>query len=104
MKRHNGCDGPVGKESYVQIWRLEEVIAGNEELHILEFAPGLLIFGGDGGNEAYAFDRMNPQWPIVVVPLVGLSRKEIRVVARTFKEFIHRLVADELPFPLSTNQ
>jgi len=103
IERHNGCDGPVGNESYVRIWAVDEVLTGNEALRVSEVAPGLLVFGGDGGNEAYAFDRKDPSWPIVVVPLVGLSRASIRTVARTFTEFVHQLIADKLPFPSSGN-
>jgi hypothetical protein len=75
MREHNGCDGPVGQEGNISIWPLEEVISATEGYHVSEFAPGLLLFGSDGGNEAYAFDRQDPRWPIVSVPLVGLSRK-----------------------------
>lgn len=97
MSRHNGGDGPVGKEGYVRFWPLDQVVAGTEEYGAPEFVPGLLLFGGDGGNEAFAFDRQNPKWPIVMVPMVGMSRKDMKFVAGTFTEFIQRLAADELP-------
>ena len=96
MREHNGCDGPVGREGNISIWRLEEVISATEGYDVAEFAPGLLLFGSDGGNEAYAFDRQDPGWPIVSVPLVGLSRKEMKFVAPTFSEFIRQLAADEI--------
>jgi hypothetical protein len=96
MRRHNGCDGAVGQKGYVRIWPLEEVVTGNEEAGTDEFAPRLLLFAGDGGGEAYAFDRQDPRWPIVAVPLVGLSRKEMKPVAATFTEFIRKLAADEV--------
>lgn len=97
IARHNGCDGPVGTEGYIGLWPIDEVISGTEQANTEEFAPGLLLFGGDGGNEAFAFDRQDPAWPIVMVPLVGMSRKEMKFVAGTFTEFIRRLAADELP-------
>lgn len=97
IRRHAGGDGPVGSNSYITIWPLEEVISGTEETGAPELAPGLLLFAGDGGDTAYAFDRQDPKWPIVSVPLVGLSRKELKFVAPTFSEFIKRLAADELP-------
>lgn len=96
MKRHNGCDGPVGKESYVRIWTLSHVLTGTAEAGTGEFAPGLLLFGGDGGDTAYAFDRCDPDWPIVSVSLSAMSRDEMQPVAKTFSEFIRRLAADEL--------
>ncbi len=97
MRRHAGGAGPAGYKSYIVLWPLEEVISAAEELKVDQFAPGLLLFGGDGGNEAFAFDRQEAGWPIVSVPLVGLSRKEMKFVAPTFSEFIKRLASDELP-------
>ena len=96
MACHNGCAGPVGEEAYVSIWSLDEVISRTEQAETDEFAPGLLLFGGDGGNEAFAFDRDDSEWPIVMVPLVGMSRKEMKFIASTFTGFIRRLAADEL--------
>ncbi len=94
MHEHNGCDGPVGREGYISIWPLETAISRTERCSVPEFAPGLLLFGSDGGNEAFAFDRQEASWPIVSVPLVGLSRKEMKFVAPTFSEFIKRLATD----------
>ena len=93
---HNGCDGPIGKEGYIGIWSLDEVISRTEDLSTSEFAPGLLLFGGDGGNEVFAFDRQDPKWPIVRVPMIGMSRKDMLFVAATFTDFVCRLAADEL--------
>jgi len=97
IAKHNGCDGAVGAEGYVRLWSLDNVIARTEGANVAEFAPGLLLFGSDGGNEAFAFDRQDRKWPIVTVPMVGMSRQEIKYVAGTFAEFIQRIAADELP-------
>jgi len=96
IRRHAGCDGPVGGRGYLTLWPLDEVISANEEACTTEFAPGLLLFAGDGGGEAYAFDRQTPGWPVVTVPLVGLSRKVMKPVATTFSEFIRKLANDEV--------
>jgi hypothetical protein len=96
MRRHAGCDGPVGQQGYLTLWPLEEVISGTEEAGGPQFAPGLLLFAGDGGDEAYAFDRQTPGWPIVSVPLVGLSRNAMKLVANTFGDFIRKLASDEV--------
>jgi len=96
IRRHAGCDGPVGKNGYIRIWPLENVLLRTEQADVDQFAPGLLLFAGDGGGEAYAFDRQTAGWPIVTVPLVGLSRKEMKPVAATFSEFIRKLANDEV--------
>ncbi len=97
MREHNGCDGPIGHNGNISIWPLEEVVLWTEQYRVSEQAPGLLLFGSDGGNEGFAFDRQEAGWPIVSVPLIGMSRKEMKFVAATFTEFIKRLAADDLP-------
>lgn len=96
MRRHAGCDGPVGQDGYIRIWPLEEVISSTEQLQTDRFAPGLLLFAGDGGGEAYAFDRHAAGWPIVSAPMVGLSRKAMKPVANSFGEFVRKLANDEI--------
>lgn len=96
IAKQNGCEGPIGSEGYVVLWPIDEVILGTEQVNTAEFAPGLLLFGGDGGNEAFAFDREDPKWPIVMVPLIGMSRNDMKFLAGTFTEFIERLAKDEL--------
>jgi hypothetical protein len=97
MREHNGCDGLVGREGNISLWPLEEVLLRTEQYRVDEFAPGLLLIGSDGGNEAFAFDRRGVGWPIVSVPLVVMSRAEMKFVAPTFSGFVRRLAADELP-------
>src|ERR1700685_1797645 len=96
IAKHNGCDGPIGSEGYIGLWPIDEVISGTEQANTAEIPPGLLLFCGDSGNEACAFDRQDPKWPIVMVPLVGMSRKDMKMIAQTFTDFIQRLAADEL--------
>jgi hypothetical protein len=96
MREHDGFDGPLGKASYLGLWPLDESISGTEVSGTTEFAPGLLLFAGDGGDTAYAFDRQNPGWPIVAVSLTDLSRDQMQFVAATFTEFLRRMSSDEL--------
>jgi hypothetical protein len=56
LRQANGGEGFVGKEVYLVLWRVEELAGMNAAYHVAEFAPGLLIFGSDGGDEAFAFD------------------------------------------------
>lgn len=96
LRRHNGCDGPIGAEGHLRLWSIDSMMSRHDELQTDVFAPGLLLFGGDGGNEAFAFDRTRSQWPIVSVPLVGMSRKEMKPLASTFTEFIKSLAAGDV--------
>ncbi|MEI6045241.1 MAG: SMI1/KNR4 family protein [Chloroflexota bacterium] len=91
MVQSNGAEGPIGKREYLVLWAIEKIIPLNEGYQVKEFAPGLLLFGGNGGGEAYAFDtRFNPI-PIVRVPFIGLSLKEAILCGQTFIEFLENL-------------
>lgn len=86
----NGAEGDIGS-SYLVLWPVEEIILLNEEFGVHEFAPGLLLFGSDGGGEGYAFDtRLNPM-PVVEVPFVGMDHKYARMCGQTFTEFLEFL-------------
>lgn len=86
----NGGEGSIG-ENYVMLWTTEELGEYNESYQVSEYAPGLLLFGSDGGGEGYAFDmRMSPP-PIVTVPFVGMSLKYANSVAPTFVAFLKEL-------------
>ena len=96
MRQHNGCDGPVGREGYICIWPLEDVILQTEAFRKAESQSKLLLFAGDGGDTAYAFDRADPGWPIIALSLTSISPEDRKRVASTFSEFVKRLAADEL--------
>lgn len=90
MRRSDGAEGPVGRKGrYLVLWPVAEIIRLNEQYHIDEFAPHLLLFGSDGGGEAFAFDRRTDPATIVRAPFVGLD-EEVRYGAR-FDEFLARL-------------
>jgi hypothetical protein len=55
LRFSNGIEGPVGN-GYLVIWPCEELFQANQDYHISEFAPGLVLIGGDGGNTAYGID------------------------------------------------
>lgn len=91
VKRSNGAEGFVGESSYLMLWPVEELLEMNEAYEIKEYAPGLLLFGSDGGGEAYAFDLRYMHKPIVRVPFVGLSIDDIVHVGDTFSAFLKAL-------------
>jgi hypothetical protein len=47
----NGGEGSVG-DTYVILWRIEELIEMSKAYDVAEYAPGLFLFGSDGGGEA----------------------------------------------------
>src|ERR1044072_7362040 len=55
LQQTNGGEGFLGN-AYVILWRVEELIEMNKAYEVTEYAPGLFLFGSDGGGEAFAFD------------------------------------------------
>src|ERR1700730_17203176 len=55
LQQMNGGEGFVGKH-YLRAWPVEELAKFNREYRVDEGAPGLFLFGTDGGGEAFAFD------------------------------------------------
>ncbi len=88
IKRANGAEGPVGAEGYLQLWRLEELCELNREYQVEQFAPGLFLFGSDGGGEAYGFLQRDHSVQIVSVPFVPLDIAQARVLGESFETFL----------------
>ncbi len=94
LQTTDGAEGPIGSWNYIQLWSLERIVSRNQGGVFAEFIPGLILFGSDGGNEAYGFDLRNPQLPIINVPFVGMDRKSMTVLAETFFGFLEKLAGE----------
>lgn len=91
MAESNGGEGSVGAHSYLVLWRLEDIIPLNEAYAIREFAPGLILFGSDGGDTAYAFDAREDVLVIVEVPFIGMRVDEAKLLGTSFLDFLQYL-------------
>lgn len=90
LREANGGEGFVG-DSYIILWRVDELLELNAAYQVAEYAPGLFLFGSDGGGEAFAFDKRIAEPPIVSVPFVGMDLQLIRRIASNFAEFLEKL-------------
>jgi len=90
LRRSNGGEGFIGN-AYVILWRLEELLTLNAGYHVADYAPGLFLFGSDGGGEAFAFDRRTEAMPIVNVPFVGMALDVVEPSGKNFDFFLRRL-------------
>ena len=90
LKNGNGGEGLIGK-SYAILWNVSELASLNESYQSHKWAPGILIFGSDGGDEAFGFDTRNPNWPIVQIPFIGMSWSDARPMGQTFNQFVENL-------------
>ena len=85
-----GGEGFVGKQ-YVILWRAKEIVPFNQDYEVEEYAPGLLLFGSNGGGEGFAFDLRKQCKDIVAVPFVGMSLKDAKSIAPSFTDFLEKL-------------
>jgi SMI1 / KNR4 family (SUKH-1) len=89
MRYSDGGEGPVGSDGYVALWSVAELVGLNKAYQVDEFAPGLVLFGTDGGNTGFAFDRRAVEVRIVSVPLLGMDLSAAEQVATSFAGFLH---------------
>jgi hypothetical protein len=92
LKITNGGEGFIG-DNYLILWGIEELISQNESYEVELNAPGLLIFGTDGGGEAFGFDTRKAKWSVAQIPFVGMFWEEALPKANSFKGFIECLHA-----------
>ena len=83
----NGACGEIGDE-YIEIWPIDEVVQSNHDMDVVTYAPGLIAFGGDGGNELYGFDTRTEAGTIVQVPMIGLDWADAWPIATSFDNFV----------------
>lgn len=60
------------------------LISLNEAYNVKEFIADIIIFGSDGGEEAYAFDISGQQLQIVKLPFIGMGYVEKEKLADKF--------------------
>jgi len=79
----NGAAGRIGSQEFL-LYSIDEALDANSKLQA--FTEGLVIFGSNGGDEAYVFDPAN-NWYIGMSPWIPMGRRELVPVSRTLNEF-----------------
>lgn len=87
LLQSNGAVGAIGK-SYLELWSSEDIQTFNAAYKVDEYAPHLILFGSDGADMAYAFDRRLDHLPIVETPFIGMGLEETKLCGQTFLEFL----------------
>jgi hypothetical protein len=90
LGKHNGGEGFVG-EHYLILWKAEELIPLNRNYQVGEYAPGIFLFGSNGGGEGFGFDMHSSGSPVVVIPFIGMKRSSAITVASTFADLFSKL-------------
>ena len=98
LKKANGATGFIRRDrAYVDFWSTDATIESNRGYEVATYAPGLLLFGSDGGGEGFGFDMRSSPWSVVVVPFVGMSWEDAVVNGTSFLDFLERLCAGRAP-------
>lgn len=90
LQQHDGGEGFIG-DNYIVLWKAEELADFNREYEVEKYAPGILLFGSDGGGEGYGFDTETAAMPIVRVPFIGMERRYATPVAQDFPDLFAKL-------------
>jgi len=88
LQHSNGGEGLVGENSYVILWKLEELSELNTAYQVSDYAPGIFLIGSDGGGEAYGFDMSLSPPSVVRIPFVGMDRDHAIVLSDNFVDFL----------------
>lgn len=59
----------------------------NESYQVERFAPKLVIFGSNGGGEAFGFDAREDRVEIVQIPFIPMDFKYAKPLCKNFMEF-----------------
>jgi hypothetical protein len=86
----NGGEGFIGSY-YVLLWKAEELVNLNKGYEVGLNAPGLFLFGSDGGGNAFGFDLRAVAPPVVSVPFVGMDLGLVSVLAADMWSFLEGL-------------
>jgi hypothetical protein len=90
MRVFDGGEGMIG-ESYLSLWKIGSLSSSNVGYGVDQCAPGLILFGSDGGGEAFGFDTRSSDCHIVQVPFIGMAWSEAWVLGATFEAFFEHL-------------
>lgn len=90
LRSHDGGEGFIG-DNYLILWKAEELIVFNYEYEVEQYAPGIFLFGTNGGGDGYGFDVRDEAMPVVRVPFIGMDLRYARLVSMSFCDFINTL-------------
>ena len=83
----NGIEGPVGKENYLALWPVGELLKRTRGYRVSAKHPGHVLIGCDGADTGYAFDTTQDPMPFVELSLSCLEDYR-GTVGRTLLEFL----------------
>jgi hypothetical protein len=88
---HNGVEGDLGEWRLV-LFAVEDLVDHNDA-GFMEFFPGLVMIGGDGGGELLALDRISGD--VLIVPMIG-DVEDWLVIGSNLTEAFQRMERGEV--------
>jgi hypothetical protein len=79
-----------GCSTWLQVWSAGGVVSSNQAYAIADRFRGLFAIGSNGGGELFAFDTRNstgPQFPIVMLPAIGIDWDDLVAIAPDWDSF-----------------
>lgn len=90
LQEANGGEGFIGEE-YLILWKAEELESFNREYEVEKYAPGIFLFGSNGGCEGFGFDTRSTSCKVVQVPFIGMDLQYATHVADSFVNLLERM-------------
>lgn len=87
----NGAEGMIGENEYLSIWPVTILNQRNQDYDVEKYTPGILYFGSDGGNTAYAFNFRKNSVPIIEISFDTIHIEEANELSESFYEFLKYL-------------
>ncbi|MCM1125183.1 MAG: SMI1/KNR4 family protein [Lachnospiraceae bacterium] len=84
----NGGVGMIGDNSFLNLWKLKEIVELNKEYEVNEYLTNVILIGSDGADTAYG---INAQGKYIEVPFIGMDDAEVEIIADSFEKFIQYL-------------
>lgn len=86
LKNTDGAEGPIGKNGYISLWSLKQMVVLNDEYFVNKYKPNLMLFGTDGGGEGFGYNKDDSS--IVQIPLIGIGTDPYINISYSFTDFI----------------
>lgn len=86
MHQHNGGEGPVGKNAYIQLIPLEELASFNKDYEIEKYFPNIILFGTDLGGTLFGYEHKKKMY--CAIDSCSMFEEDVRYTAKSFDGFI----------------
>jgi SMI1 / KNR4 family (SUKH-1) len=90
LEQHDGGRGKVGNRPLI-LWSADQIAREAQSQEVSLATPGLLLFGTDGGAEAYGYLSRLREHRYGRIPLIAAGMHEFEAVADSLEELIDSL-------------